>query len=195
MEGTVARQCASCGNEITAGQQVLLRNKNKKAPKIAICPNCANDMETTFKAETEDPNLAGAIALGIGAAIISSVIWYAVVLTTNYQLGIIAVALGWLVAQAVVIGAGRKRGPIVQAIAVILTAIGMLGSEYLIDHHFVVQALATEGFENVPIPLPVGLMLRAVVDTLKEGPITLLFYVFAIYQAFVIPGQRKLLKA
>lgn len=187
--------CANCGVAIPEGHEIVLRGKDKKAPNVTICPNCASAIERAFQAETEEPNLIGALLIGLGAALISSLIWYAVVVVTNYQLGIIAIAVGWLVAQAVMLGAGRKRGPRLQGLSVVITVMAMAFSEYLIVRHFAVQALAKEGYTNIPLLLPLDVMLILIVEGIKADPLTLLFWGIAVWEAFALPAQRRLRRA
>jgi tetratricopeptide (TPR) repeat protein len=194
-EPTPAPMCAACGTEIPAGQEVVVRGKDKKDPPKTICANCATALEKTFKAETENPNVLGALGLGFGAAIISALVWYLFVILTHYQLGFIAVGVGFLIGLAVILGSGGKRGIILQLISAAITLLTMGVSEYLIVRHFAVQALAEEGYTNIPLILPVELALSVIVEGIKSNPLTLLFWGIAVWEAFAIPGKRRLRKA
>jgi hypothetical protein len=187
--------CSSCGVEIPAGQEVALRGKDKNAPPMTICPSCANAVENTLQAETENPNWLGALLFGVGAAIVSTLVWYGIVALTRYQLGIIAVGVGWLVGMGIRLGSGQKRGVPLQIISVAITLIAMTTSEYLVARHFAVQALATEGYTDIPLFLPIGVMLKLVVESIKEDPVTLLFWGIAAWEAFIIPARRRLRRA
>jgi len=187
--------CANCGAAILEGQETVIRGKDKKAAGVTICPNCAEQIESAFQAETEGPNLPGAVLLGLGAAVISCLIWYGIVVVTNYQLGIIAVGVGWLVALAVIFGSGKKRGPKLQAISVVITLLAMVASEYLIVRHFLVEALSEEGYTGFKLLLPVGDMLTLVVEGVKADLLTLVFWAIALWQAFVVPAKRRLRRA
>jgi hypothetical protein len=184
--------CANCSAEVSDGSVILVQGKSKKAPSIPLCPNCVTNTENAIVAETKGHNLPVAILLGLVAAVVGSLVWYGLVVLTNYQLGIVAVGIGWLVAQAVMRGAGRKRGPRLQAISVIFTLLGMAFSEYLIVRHFAVQALAAEGYTNIPLLLPLDTMLNLIIEGVKADLLTLLFWAIALWEAFVIPGQRRL---
>lgn len=187
--------CANCGVAIPEGHEIVLRGKDKKAPSITLCPNCVSATERAFQAETEEANLMGALLMGLGAALISSLIWYAVVVVTDYELGIIAIAVGWLVAQAVMLGAGRKRGRRLQGLSLVITVVAMAFSEYLIVRHFIVQALAKEGFTEFRLLLPLGDMLAVIVEGIKASPLTLLFWGIAVWEAFTLPARRRLRRA
>lgn len=187
--------CAACGVEIPAGQEIVLRGKDKNAPPVTVCPNCAKAVERAFQAEAESPNLIGASLLGVGAAVISSLVWYGIVAITHYQLGSIAVGVGWLVGTAVRLGAGGKRGMLLQIISVLITLIAMAVSEYLIVRYFVVQVLAAEGYTDIPLLLPADMMLELMAESIKEKPMTLLFWGIATWEAFAIPAKRRLQRA
>lgn len=124
--------CASCNTNISEGSAALVQGKNKKSPLLSICASCVSKMEQAFQAETNEPNLWGGLTVGLGAALIASLAWYAVVVVTKLQLGIIAVAVGWLVGQAVMLGAGHKRGRQLQMLSVGITTLTMAFSEYLV---------------------------------------------------------------
>jgi len=182
--------CASCGNPIPAGREVVFAGQGKNATSITVCANCASALEQALQAETSGANIVGAVLFGLGCALIAALVWYGVVVISNYQLGIVAVLIGWLVGQATMLGARRKRGLAVQVISVLSTAIAMLLSEYLIVRHFVVQSLAEEGYTNIPLLLPVTLIVQLIIDGIKADPMTLLFWGIALWEALKIPQAR-----
>jgi len=147
-----------------------------------------------MQAETENPNLILAALAGLGAATIGALVWYGVVAITNYQVGIIAAGIGWLVGIAVVFGSGRKRGPALQAISVIITLMALAVSQYLIMRHFAVEYLTEQepGFPGLPLLLPVGLMFELVVEGLKSDLLTIVFWGIALLAAVATPARRRL---
>ena len=186
--------CANCGAAISEGLETMVRGKDRNSAPITLCFNCAVEMEKAFQTETEEANLLGALLFGLGAALATSLVWYAVVIITNYELGILAVAVGWLVAQAVVLGSGRKRGPALQALSVGITLSAMAFSEYLIVRHFIVEALREEGYTGIPLLLPLGDMLEVILEGIRANPLTLLFWGIALLEAFSLPAKRRLRK-
>lgn len=187
--------CQNCSVEIRQGEEITLRGQAKGAGTITLCHNCNFAMERALKAEVEDTNQVGALILGLGAAVGASLLWYAFVVLTKSQLGLIAIAVGWLVAQAVILGAGHKRGPRLQILSVGLTLVAMALSEYLIVRHFAVEALATEGYTNIPFLLPVNVMVSLVIEGIKNDPLSLLFWGIAVWEAYAIPAPRRLQRA
>ncbi len=184
--------CQNCGVAIRQGEEIALQGQGKGAGIITLCHSCNFSVERALKAEAEDPNQAGALLLGTAAAVGASLLWYAFVVMTNYQVGMVAIAVGWLVAQAVIFGAGRKRGPGLQVLSVGLTLVAMALSQYLIVRHFVVEALASQGVTNVPLLLPLNAMVTLLVEGIKSDPLTLLFWGIAVWEAYAIPAARRL---
>lgn len=131
--------CDKCLQLIPVGKEKIITGKDNTT--ITLCPNCASAINKALNVETENPNIIGALFFAFGAALISALIWYGTVVVTDYQLGIVAIAVGWIVAQATTLGSGRKRGFTIQLISVIATAFAMVLSEYLIVRYFLVQII------------------------------------------------------
>lgn len=184
--------CSKCNASIPEGSEVILAGYGKNAANVTVCSNCAYEMERSIKAETEDINFIGAAVFGVVAAFISSLIWYGTVVLSHRQWGIIAIAIGWLVAQAVILGSGRKRGPRLQGLSVVITILAMAFSEYLIVRHFAVQQLVAKGYTNIPYILPLKVMWELIVAGIKSDPLILLFWLIAVFEAFVLPARRFL---
>lgn len=184
--------CTKCGASIPEGRAISFPGKGGGAAPVTICPTCASAVliARAAKEETEDPNLVGALVLGVGAAALSALLWYVMVILTNYQLGIVAIAVGWVVAHGVIRGSGSKRGPCLQTLSVACTVMAMALSEYLIVHHFTAQALLRQGYPNLPLLLPPQTMAALVVEGLKVDPLTLLFWGIAFWEAFRLPAPR-----
>jgi len=176
------------------GQDFLVSPADKKAPAVHLCAGCAEKAEAAFEEESRAPRIPQALLLGLLATVVGCVLWYAVVVITNFEVGIVAIAIGWLVGTAVMFGAGRKRGLILQIVAVLITLVALLFSEYLIVRHFVVKNLAEEGYTRIPLFLPPLNMLRVVALAIKARPISLLFWAIALWQAFVTPTKRAFRK-
>ena len=71
--------------------------------------------------------LARACLFGFGAAIVGAVLYYAVIAITNFQIGLVAIAIGYIVGYAVHRGAGGRGGRRFQVLALVLTywAVGL----------------------------------------------------------------------
>lgn len=194
MERTLTT-CSVCGAEIEARAATVLPPRKRNDPPIALCPACVAQVEALFVAETEGAQLLPAVGLGLVAGLAAAAVWYAVVIVTDYQLGLVAVGVGWLVAQAVMLGAGRKRGGALPWISTVLTLIAMTVAQYLIMRNLVVGLLAEEGVSHVDLLLPLDLAAILVFEGLKADPVTLFFWIIALWQAYSMTRKRRLPKA
>ncbi|OQB27019.1 MAG: hypothetical protein BWY10_01694 [Chloroflexi bacterium ADurb.Bin180] len=186
--------CSNCGTELQPGQGFLVPSADKKAPAVHLCAGCAEKAEATFEEESRAPRVPQALLLGLLAAVVGCVLWYAVVVITNYELGIVAIAIGWLIGTAVMFGAGRKRRRVLQIMAVLITLVALLFSEYLIVRHFAVKHLTEQGYTGIPLFLSPSIMMGLVVEGIKASPTSLLFWAIALWQAFVTPTKRAFRK-
>jgi hypothetical protein len=182
--------CGNCLQAIPEGQEKYISGKNNM--RITLCSACVTKIETAIHSETQGANAVNALALALGAGLVSALVWYGIVVVTEYQLGIIAVGVGWLVAQAAIFGAGRRRGGTVQWISVITTLLAMLLGQYLIIWHFVNLALVEEGYGKLPLFMPIDLAFQRIGVSIQDDPLTLLFWAIALWEAFIIPRKRKL---
>jgi hypothetical protein len=154
------------------------------APMIGVQPEPVNPA-----------NLLGGILLGALGAVVATVLWILVVVITEYQLGIVAIAVGFIVGWATLFGASRKRSVLLAILSAVFTLLAMALSEYFIVRHFAIQQLAAEGYTgDVALFLPLADIIDIITESLGENPTTLLFWAIALFEAFVIPfrgGTRR----
>jgi hypothetical protein len=89
-----------------------------------VCPTCADELQ---HGKGGAPFLRG-VLFGAGAAVVSAIVWYVIVKVTGYELGIIAIAVGFFVGMAVRRGARVAGGWRYQALAMALTYMAITGS-------------------------------------------------------------------
>ncbi|MDQ0091997.1 steroid 5-alpha reductase family enzyme [Paenibacillus anaericanus] len=70
------------------------------------------------------------------AAIVGGAVWALIAITTEYELGIIAWAIGGLAGYAVSYFAGKRTSVTIQLIAVIASVLGILLGKYFIVAYF-----------------------------------------------------------
>ena len=133
-------------------------------------------------------NIIGGFVGGLVAAVLATAVWYGVVATTQYQVGLVAIAVGFIVGYGVVLGANRRGSVILVPISVILTLLALVVSEYLIVAHFVGQAMAAEGL-SIELLQPPDVVISVVTESLQADPLTLAFWAIALFQAFAIPSR------
>ena len=129
-------------------------------------------------------DLVGGAVGGVVGAVAASAVWYAVVAATQFQVGLVAIAVGWIVGQAVVFGAQRRFSVALIPISVVLTLLALAASEYLIVLHFFSQEFGAVDFVQPP-----ALVLDVIMASLQADPLTLVFWAIALFQAFIIPAR------
>ena len=184
--------CQRCQDQLPEGQEVQVRGNRWGDPNAIYCTVCALAVEQQYQTETKNPDPVLALLAGLAAAVVGILIWYGLVVITNYHLGFVAIAIGWLVGMVVVLGAGRKRGPGLQALSVAITLVALVISQWLIVRYFAVQALTEQGFTDIALFLPLGTMLDLVITSLSENLLTLVFWAIALWAAFATPARRHL---
>jgi hypothetical protein len=84
---------------------------------------------------TEQEPSGGTLATGavaaLAAAVAGAIAWGLIVRWTEYEVGIVAWAIGWLAGTAAVLGARGARGVPLQAAAVVAALLGVLLGKYL----------------------------------------------------------------
>jgi hypothetical protein len=135
-------------------------------------------------------DIAGGVIGGAIGAFLATAVWYGVVVATGWQIGLVAIAVGFIVGYGVVLGAGRHPSIALVPISVVFTLVALVASEYLIATHFLGVAAAEISAETgIPIAeiksffTPVELLRFSI----ESEPITLLFWAIAGYEAFAIP--------
>ena len=145
------------------------------------------------------PNLTRALLFGSIAAVIGGTIWFGIVWITNRELAIVAILIGFLVGQAIVIGSGRRYGRRLQALSVVLTLGAMVLAEYLIVRQsavaYVLDTYGQDAANSVPLLLPLDFATEFVVAGIQDDPVQLIFWAIALWTAFRIPGPPKIAAA
>lgn len=111
--------CVACNTPIE-GQYFALNGHT-------LCPACA-DMQRPQLAEPSSRDYLRAGLYGAGAALAGTTLYFAILALSGYEIGLIAVAVGWLVGKAVQKGARGIGGRKLQIMAVVLTYFSIAGS-------------------------------------------------------------------
>ncbi|MGI9111521.1 MAG: hypothetical protein ACR2GT_04910 [Gaiellaceae bacterium] len=131
-------------------------------------------------------SVLAAVGAALVAAIVGGVLWGLIVKFSDYEIGIVAWAIGFLTGSAVVFASGGMKGQRLQAIAVVAALLGILVGKYL-SFAFAVQEEA-ESF-GASLGLASSEMRTLFRENLDEvfGLFDLLWIAFAVYTAWKIP--------
>ena len=136
-----------------------------------------------------------AIASAAGAALVAAaaggVVWGLIARSTDYEVGIVAWAIGWLAGTGALFGARGARGAPIQIVAVVAGLLGILLGKYL-SFAWVLQDFAEE--QGAGIGLFSGEMrtlFRQELDTVF-GWIDVIFVGLAVYTAWRVPRAPEL---
>jgi hypothetical protein len=137
-----------------------------------------------------EQNFNLAIPAGIGAAILGAVVWAVVTVATEMQLGLMAIAVGYIVGRAVrAVGHGiePKFGYLGAACALL----GCIAGNVLSDIAFYAKIRGI-GFGEALGDLDMALLTK-LVSTFSQ-PMDLLFYAIAIYEGYKFSLKYRLVK-
>jgi hypothetical protein len=152
------------------------------------CPRCRERLAAEWSAGTPASRLAAAAAFGAGAALVGALGWFAIMEITGLNLGIVALAVGWLVGRAVGRGSRGRGGLGYQVLAALLTYASIAGA-------LASLVLAGEGDASGPGAGPValamvGLALPVIVGI--DSPLSALIFGFALWQAWRMNRRASL---
>jgi len=129
------RVCAQCGAPIADRYYTLGAH--------VLCESCQLAFRNARVPGNAATRFFGAAALGTLAAAIGCALWMLVTELTGYEIGLIAIAVGYVVGLAVHVGARRVGGPVYQCLAAFLTYtaiamtyVPMIASQMISDEGF-----------------------------------------------------------
>jgi hypothetical protein len=131
-------------------------------------------------------SLLPAIAAGLVAALVGGIVWGLIVKISNYEVGFIAWAIGFIAGTAVVAASRGAKGRRLQVIAVVAALLGILLGKYL-SFAFAVQEDAKS------VGGSIGLVSGDMFSLFREnldvvfGLFDLLWVAFAVFTAWRIP--------
>jgi len=128
--------------------------------------------------------LGPAIAGGLIAAIVGGFLWSLIAIVTDYEIGIAAWGMGFLVGYAVVLFAGGAKGTPIQVVAVAFSLFGIVLGKYITYAYFFKQAVSDRF--NVDISYFDSEIFRAFRENLGDifGGFDLIFAGLAVLTAW-----------
>ena len=129
--------------------------------------------------------LPRALLAGVVAAVVGGIGWTIQVALTDYEVGIVAWAVGGLAGYAVSVAAGARRGVPLQAISVAAALLGILLGKYGTFAYAIRESVGEVGAGSVPAYWDTRL-IDLFFEDLGEvfGPFDLLWVGFAVFTAW-----------
>ena len=116
-----ATTCAMC--------QTPLSDQYFQAMGKVLCEPCAGQVRQYNEGTGSGPGgFAMSIALGVGAAILGTAVYGAIMIYAGWEIGLISIAIGWLVGRGVRKGSGGRGGLPFQILAAFLTYASIVGA-------------------------------------------------------------------
>lgn len=178
--------CELCGATPRADEAKLANGHR-------VCPACAAQLQAELaQASVPQAILPRAIAAGVVGALLGAAVWAAVVIVTDFEIGYLAVLVGFLAGFGVKYGARGATGKVLQQAAVGCTLLGLLATKYIVFAHYLSGAAAKEGVQLGY--LSPGMLMtfpRALVGMLS--PFDLLWLFLALTSAWRVPAPPRVM--
>jgi hypothetical protein len=131
-------------------------------------------------------NIAIAALVGVGGALVGAAVWAGVALATDFEVGYIAVLVGYLTGHGVKRGAGKQRGLTLQYLAASIAAFGYLAAKFAMFAYMVVKLGHERGY-NISYFNP--RLLTTFPNALPQmlGVFDVLFVFLALAAAYRVP--------
>jgi hypothetical protein len=176
--------CALCSASVRS-EDTKLANGHR------VCPACALQLQAELaRANEPDEVLPRAIALGALGGLLGAAVWAVVLIVTDFEIGYLAVLVGFLSGYGVKYGARGAGSRRLQKVAVACTLVGLIAAKYLVFAHFCSAAAAKEGVSLSYFSPGLLLMFpRAIVSMLS--PFDLLWVFIAFSSAWRVPAPPR----
>lgn len=168
---SAAVKCTSCEREI--------HDAYFEANGKVICGECRTAIEAHLApAAGRSTRIGKAVVFGIAGAAAGSAIYYGVREITGYEIGLVAIVVGYLAGKGVFHGSGQRGGRRYQVLAIALTYIAM-ASTYI-------PAATAELGRDMSILALLVLVVSLPVLVGMSSIFTVVFLLIAIHQAWTM---------
>ena len=180
----VAATCAQCSKTLTLDDRVSSGDRE-------FCRAChaslRAELEQAFAAQSSDVNYVNAAVGAVLGGVIGVLAWWGFTALTHWAVGLLAVAIGFLVGYGAVRFSGGKRSAGLQLLSISVALASYFCATYLVNMTFINKAFADEGnaFRIGFPPSSLDVLVRVV--TAGFGVMDLVFLAIVVYEAWKIP--------
>lgn len=170
-------QCAACQRPLLSSYFEL--------NGIPACAECRDKAEKSFRPRPGFSGFLKAAGIGLGGAAVGAGVYYAILALTGYEVGLVAILVGFLAGAGVKKGSGGYGGWKYQAMAIVLTYVAICCT-YIpmiypgVQDQFARAALAPEVFNAAPGPAAAAATAEPVEPSALDGPLGSLVLWFVV---------------
>jgi hypothetical protein len=175
-----APTCVACKAAIVGSYHTVNGN--------LLCTACRQRLEAGWVGGQRSTRIAKALLLGTAGAVAGAGVYYAVLALTGYEIGLIAIVVGYLVGRGVRTGSGGRGGPGYQAMAMGLTYVAIVST-------YVPMIMSHSAGETPPIAAAIIAAIAMPFLLGTKNLIGLLILGFAVYQAWAMNKRASLVFA
>jgi hypothetical protein len=196
LEGTIAEQLGSGKNRTDVVRGLVQSGMTESEANQAVERIYFQLKKTASDEEFSGSALVPAILGGLLAAIIGGAVWGGIAIFTGYEVGYVALGVGFLCGLGVVLFTGGKKGMPLQMIAVVTSVLGIVIGKYMSFFDAVKGVVAEErGAEAVAT---MSMFSMEMVQFFGENITAMasgfdaLWIILAVYTAWSIPKASGL---
>jgi len=143
-------------------------------------------IEVAFQKFEEEQSLGGGFLAGVAAALVGAGAWALVTVVTGYQIGFMAIGVGFLVGLAVQFF-GKGISKVFGAMGAALALVGCLLGNYFTVVHFVGEAESLGFFDTLTRIKPAAI---PELMAMTFSPMDLIFYGIAVYEGYKLSFRK-----
>ena len=182
-EPAVDASCELCGKPLGVPVNYL---NDKQA-----CAACVAQVQADLVAEIAPANTYPLSFFGaLAGALLGAGVWAGIAIATDFEVGYIAVLVGFLSGYGAKLAASWKKGHGLQILAAAVSLIGLVAAKYFIASYYVVKAAHNQGAEISYLDPEV---MKAFLEVLPRmlSPFDALWAILAIGAAYRVPAPTK----
>lgn len=168
--------CTLCKKEISSAYY--------EVNGAVVCASCRAQIDAQLTGGSGSARFTKAVGLGLLAAAAGSAIYYAILALTGYEIGLVAIAVGFLVGKAVNRGSGERGGPAYQALAIGLTYLAIVSTYIPLSLRSVPNASDIPALLVLAVAAPVLAGFRNIIG--------MLIIAFALFEAWRLNARVQL---
>jgi hypothetical protein len=173
-----ARPCGACKQP--------LRDSYFDVNGTVMCPSCKEQVLAQLQGGSGFARVLKAGLFGVGAAIAGAAVYGAITTASGYNIGLISIAVGWLVGTAVAKGSEHRGGPGYQVLAFVFTYLA-IGASMIPE---VVKAADADASGVAKVIMSVVVTFIGPVLQATESPLSGLIYAFGLWEAIKLTKRR-----